>query len=325
MKKSTVLLMALMLGVLLMGGCTSKDNDDAKSKENPFEDYESEATVEGTSQEKIAVSCNVAEAPENMTFEYNGKPIEFDYVFESDGNCEMGLAIFINGYIQQFTVDSKKTQLHKEKLKDNQTSQFSIKLSPNTGKKGENMQLIFANIFNPKIIHLSGGINTFGNNHNVFQPMPWTIKMNADAKETDKKVKNNYKEIPLTKEELDGFITVDKDGNRRNKLDQGMEFVMNYGKEQRPVVSIKKDKSIKYTLLGNFPGKYRVSFFGDFKHIKINGGYYTDIDVKNDNKYEIDIPLKENNLDKYDNFYGIAVPINNNNGLIKSHSIYMGD
>ncbi|MCC8073469.1 MAG: hypothetical protein LIO62_05025 [Clostridiales bacterium] len=319
MKKEICILLAVISIFSLFFGCSKDDIEmDDNVDDNVFENY-SEAD-NSSSQDTIYIDSGVVDY-ENVNFEYNGKPLEFDYKFNCSADCEMGLQLFVNGILQQFTVDNQEYSLYKVNCRADTDEIFHISFSPDNGKKGESSSLIFANIYNPEIIELKGDVNTFGNFQKISQPMPWGIKMNVDATQKEFAISNdsnNYDEHKFTEEELNEFIKIKDDGTKINTLDEAMYFDTSKDTEK---ISKSDEKILTFNLKGNLEGKYRISLYGDFEKISICGSDYIDIDVKKNTQYSIRVPIEE--IENCKNVYAVAVALDNSQGLIKSSSYYI--
>lgn len=314
MKKATSILLCLIIVTLLFSACT-KSNNSSTQETNPFENYNSNSN--SSEQNTVYIDSGVV-GNENMQFEYNGKEIEFDYRYNSSEDCEMGLQLFVNGILQEFYVNNEKFTVYKTECKANTDNVFHVSFTPNTGKKGETASLIFANIYNPEIIELNNTVNTFGNNHKISQPMPWGIKMNKDSTTTEPNISKSYKEHKFTQEELNEFTKTLNDGTKASKLDNFMKFEIS---KDINIISLSDEKSVVFDLYGNFEGTYRISLYGDFKKIDINGNDYLDINVKKNTKYSIKVDTKD--FSDYKNIYAVAVSLDNTEGLVKSDTYFI--
>lgn len=316
MKNAYKLFIIPFLIALMLVGCNKVDNDTNLTDTDPFESYNQ---IEANDfEESIAISSEVV-GFEGACFEYNGKPIEFDYKFNASDNCEMGLQLFVNGIVQPFVVDKKEYTLFKIDCGKNEDTVFRISFEPNNGVIGETSSLIFANIFNPEIICFSSSTNNFGNNHNISQPLPWGIKMNASPKNSlNQNINSNCSSRKLTKEELKAFERKKPDGSIENKLDNSIILSAN---KDDSIINTTKEKSLELELYGNITGTYRISLYGDFDRIDINGSDYVDVKVEKNTKYSIIIDTKD--LVNYKNVYAVAVALDNSEGLLKSASYYI--
>lgn len=314
MKKATSIILCLLTVTLIFSACT-KNNNSNVDEADPFADYNSNS--ESTVQNTIYIDSGVV-GNDNMSFEYNGNEIEFDYRYNCSEDCEMGLQLFVNGILQEFSVNNDEFTVYKTKCKANSDNIFHISFTPNTGKKGETVSLIFANIYNPKIIELNGSVNSFGNNHRISQPMPWGIKMNKDSSNTKFNISNSYDEHKFTKEELDEFSKTLEDGTKVSKLDNFMKFDIS---KDVNIISVSNEKNVVFDLYGNFEGTYRISLYGDFQKIDINRNDYLDIVVKKNTKYSVKVDTE--NLSNYKNIYAVAVALDNTEGLVKSDTYYI--
>ena len=321
--KVIVLLLLITTTCILTIGCSDRINQVESKLENPFDEYNGKESDQ-TRYEHITVESSVVDAPESMMFEYNGQPIIFQYQMESDGLCEMGLMLFINVIQQPFSVYGEEKNVHKVNLTPNKKEIFPVEFTPVVGENGEEVKLIFANIFNPEVITFKGNINTFGNNQNIFQALPWSIKMNKSIPSNGIKIGNEYSVESFSEEERESFVRVDESGNRIDKLKLCMSFKRKVDNlEDLSILNLHNDKTVQFELYGNFPGRYRVSLFGDLEHIPINGYDYIDVKVSGEKKYVINIPVNENQLDKYENIFATAVSLDNIQGLLRSNSIYV--
>lgn len=314
MKKISKFILILLTIAMLFSACTTYKAEN-ETDENPFEDYN--VSEKNNNNDSIYIDSGVVGFDKD-NFEYNGKPIEFDYKFYSNKNCEMGLELYVNGILQEFTVDNNKYSLYKTKCKENEDNIFHVSFVPNVGKKGDNLSLIFANVYNPEIIEYKDENNTFGNNQKISQPQPWGIKMNSDSNNKKFNISTSYKEHSFTNEELKEFTKILKDGTKENTLDQFMRFSTS---KEFETISLSKEKTITFELYGNLEGKYRISLYGDFEKTHINKSDYIDIDVKKNTKYSIEVNTSD--LKNYKNVYAVAVSLDNTEGIIKSPSYFI--
>ncbi len=315
MKKIICILLAMFSIATLFFGCAKNDTEMNTTNRDVFENYS--RADNNTEQETIYIDSGVVDY-DNVDFEYNGQPLEFDYKYNSTADCEMGLQLFVNGILQEFTVNNEKFDLYKINCKANKDEIFHVSFTPNNGNKGETTSLIFANIYNPEIIEFEGTLNTFGNYHKISQPMPWGIKMNVDAIQKSFTISSNYDEHKFTQEELNEFIRINEDGSKTNILDERIFFDTSKDIQR---ISKNNEKTVTFNLNGNLEGKYRISLYCDFEQVNINGSDYIDINVKNNTQYSISIPIKE--IENYKNVYAVAVALDNSEGLIKSSSYYI--
>jgi len=315
MKKFICILLAILSISTLLFGCSKNNVRNDTTDDNVFENYND--VNSNTEQEAIYIDSGIVDY-ENVNLEYNGKPIEFDYKYNSSANCEMGLQLFVNGILQKFSVDGENYNLYKVNCKSNKDEIFHVSFTPNNGTKGETASLIFANIYNPEIIEFKGEVNTFGNYHKISQSMPWGIKMKEDVDAGNFKISSAYEKHKFTKEELNKFIRTNVDGSKTNILNEKMFFDTSKDIER---ISKNNDKTVTFNLYGNLVGKYRISLYGDFEQININSYNYIDIEVQKNTQYSVSFPIEM--IERYKNIYAVAVSLDNTEGLIKSNSYYV--
>lgn len=288
----------------------------------------------GTAIERAPGSSNyitsdvVTPNPENMTLTYTGGPVLVTYRFQCEKPCTMGLMIYVNGILQPYTVLStgKETTMHTVDMGENDTQQFQLEFTPVCGKSGDELVVIFANVYNAKVMELAGDVNTFGNNHKISQPQPWTLKLNADSPNNVFDISDDFKTKEFSAEDKSNFIRTDRDGNRRDQLDNCCYIEIRQKGEvlsSQVVMNQSTDNNLELYIYGNLTGKYRVSIYGDFARIPINGHDYIEVDVKKGEYTVIPFVLTADDADKYKNIFAVLAPMEFKNALSKSPSIYV--
>lgn len=269
----------------------------------------------------------IAPNPENMTLTYNGSPISVTYQFQCEKPCIMGLMIFVNGILQPYTVIStgEETTMHTVEMGEKDTRQFQFEFTPVSGKSGDELVVVFANVYNAKVMELSGDINTFGNNHKISQPQPWTLKLNSDSENKNYNISNDFTIKEFSDEDKSNFIKTDINGNRRDQLDNccNIEIRQNGILLDSPAtMSQSSENNLEFYIYGNLTGKYRISLYGDFSRIPINGYDYIEVDVQK-GKYTV-VPFAFSaDAKEYKNVFAILAPAEFENSLSKSPSIYI--
>lgn len=331
----SIVIMACIVGIFLIFNNkvvdkknTSQTLTTLSQNQDPFLPGDSKTNARISGSSNYVSSEVVSPDPESMLLTYNGEPIQIEYQFTCEKSCTMGLMIFVNGILQPYRVVSEidTTTMHTVEMGDRDTKRFKFEFTPVCGEKNDRLVVIFANIYNAKVMELSGDINTFGNNQKISQPLPWTLVLNEDSEKKNFKISTEYKNQPISTKEMSEFIRVDNDGNRRNLLDNVCNVEIkkeNILLSGRVSFSTQNTNSLNVYLFGNMTGKYKLSLYGDFKPLLINGYDYIEVDIRK-NEYSI-IPFSYSSEDvaKYKNMFAILAPMDFKNELEKSPSIYI--
>lgn len=306
----------------------SQENSSLSSSEqDPFREN-------GTDIERAPGSSNYITAdvitpnPENMTLTYNGSPVLVTYQFQCEKPCTMGLMIFVNGILQPYTVVStgEETTMHTVEMSEKDTQQFQFEFTPVCGKSGDELVVIFANVYNAKVMELSGDVNTFGNNHKISQPQSWTLELNADSENMAFGISNDFKTKEFSAEDKSNFIKTDLNGNRRDQLDNCCYIEIRQNGvllDSQASMSQSFGNNLELYIYGNLTGKYRISLYGDFSRIPINGYDYIEVDIKKGEYTVVPFVFSADDVKKYKNVFAILAPMEFENSLSKSPSIYI--
>lgn len=340
MNKKTISILSIFLVIIVAIGFWSfalnnskkeplhspQSSTNSVTKEDPFKLNNDDDNIKAPGSSNSITASIVTSTPEDMTIVYDGKPIALEYEFTSEKPCILGLMIYINGFLQPYTVKpEQETTMHTVQLGSNDTQRFKFEFTPMCGTAGEELVVVFANVYNAKVIELSNSVNTFGNNQNISQSMPWKLKLNSNSLNIKIKTSTLYDIKEFSNKDKEKFIKVDREGNRRNLLDDRCPLeIRNNGEILNGKFIFKKDKPTELSIYvyGNYTGKYRVSLYGDFQKNPINGYDYIDIDVKKDAYTIIPLTIDFEAL-KIKNLYAISAPLEFKNFLEKSPSVYI--
>lgn len=92
---------------------------------------------------------------------------------------------------------------------------------------------------------------------------------------------------------------------------------------------IQQDEVLEIRAYGNLTGKYRISLYGDFQQIPINGYEYIEVDVKKDEYVSIPLTICLEEIVPYKNMFAVIAPVaavsesNTYTELSKSDSLYL--
>lgn len=297
-------------------------------EQDPFMSNDSETIARAPGSSNYVSADVVSPTPKNMLLTYNGKPIQIEYQFMCEKACTMGLMIFVNGMLQPYKVVTSGdiTTMHTVEMSDQDTKRFKLEFTPVCGEKNDKLVVIFANVYNAKVMELSGNINTFGNNQKISQPLPWTLILNEDCEQNDFEISTEYKKQVMTTKEKSEFIKIDNDGNRRNLLDNACVVEIrkkNMLLSGKVAFSTQDTNNLNIYIYGNMTGKYRLSLYGDFKQLPINGCDYVEVDIYKNEYAIVPFTYDAKFIAQYKNLFAILAPMDFKNGLEKSASIYI--
>lgn len=322
---------AVLIAAVIGFKLHSNQNKNLQSEESflsgdPFET--SGSLANGLSGSNYVSAQVVSPNAESMLLTYAGEPITVTYEFYSEHPCNMGLMIFVNGKLQPYTVSGKdkETTMYTVDLKENETKQFSFEFVPVCGEQGDELPLVFANVYNPEVIEFNTDVNTFGNNQKISQPLPWTLKFEESVPNTKTQISVNYKIKEFSVEDKNNFISQNSNGTVFNKLDNRcFAEIRKNSSEIITSISTNDLSENKYQIYmyGNLTGKYYLSLYGDFQQIPLNGSDYIQVEVKRDDYSVVDIDFSQTDISKYKNVFAVLAPAEFDSELAKTQSIYI--
>lgn len=291
--------------------------------EDPFKETGSAYKLYGN---KNAVGGGI-KTPDS--FVYDGKPLELEYFFDAEKPCVMGLMIFVDGMLQPYIVEDeeKETTMHTVELGEKDEKSFKVRFTPLTGEKGDELEIYTVNVYNALVLELKGDINTFGNWQKATQANPRIIKFNKSVPKSDVAISKNYFSVPMSAEEIKSYTRTESDGTTSSKLfdceteiRKGGEILC--GKAMLDSESLSDTKIYVY---GKVPGRYRVSLYGDFNKLKINGADYVEVEVKKDEYAVIKLTEADSEVLNYKNIFAVSAPVDCSSSVSKSSSLYITD
>lgn len=278
------------------------------SEQKHFEAVSEVGTEQAELKQEETFTLNsgiVGEYPDS-TFVYDGAPIKIKYRWDAEGKFQMGLKVYLNGIEQRYSVNGTETNMHVEDM-DSNTKEFELEFTPNVGEKGENLEVLFANVFEPKILKISEeGFLKFGHQQSISSPMLWYVRMESDG---IKAASNIFEKLPSTKlseEEKQAYMDKDNFGNTRNHLDvQEIKFFQDDSEISNGIIDSTKPLTIR--ILGGREGAYRVSVHKNFNVCAIDQKSY--FDIVSDKESYTDIVIPKNEFKSGDNVYVMSISV----------------
>lgn len=265
--------------------------------DNPF------AIGGGSDTIMLSYKFGLVDFPEKCT--YSGEPIEFDMYYQNGSfDVETGFLIFVDGIPQEYCVNDKDESsfMHKFNLEAGERRVTKISFVPNTGEKGDELNLQFASILEPSYITEQN--ENYGNNHRLLELTPSALAFEADSPKTD------FSEYCIEKNEL-----IDDDIINRYSLTSASaadtHTLMLYDSFGDVDIFSKDSGSILLTLedFGGEGAQYRTTIFIDNNPVKIDNNFdYADYFIKEGNYIRQEIKIPVNNSTEKHSIYAISVP-----------------
>lgn len=314
-------------GVQVLGGISSDYNESkiedpfiTSKPENPFtpESNENEESKPGdefdsATQQTMEKSVGSYMATINNgqnTLIYDGSemsvPIEIKARENNKYDIKVGLAVYINGLLQDITIDGETTEMFiSNSLKANEITSFELKLNPavtEDASEESSLPIHFVTYLNPDYVP-SETAPSFGNAHHSFLTpnMILQLKQKPD-KILDIKVSEKAEKMILTEKIMEDY------GIRNEKTSVYFEGVAG---NKNGVYKLNNGK-LDYTLntYWNRPegGKYRISFYKNNKLMTFDGGK-SYVEFVNDAGYFYKFtPHFDEEIKRGDFIYALAIP-----------------
>lgn len=261
----------------------------------------------GSETTMLGYKFGLIDFPENCT--YSGKSIEFNMYYQNGSfEVETGFLIFVNGIPQTYFINGQgeSSIMHKFDLAAGERQVVHISFDPNTGKKGDVMNLQFASILEPS--YITDQNENYGNNHRLLELTPSTLTFETDSNGQD------FSGYSIEKNEL-----IDYEITNRYSLTSASaadtHTLRLYDTFADVDIFSKDNGSVLLTLedFGGVSAEYRTTIFIDNDPIKIESSYdYTDYYLKEGNYIRQKIKIAVNNSTEKHSVYAISVPIDTN-------------
>lgn len=321
--KGRVLFVCMAMFFLI--GCSTKASNEKKETSEVFDAFdtmENDEEQQKSESSSIEIHSQVVGEYKDCNFIYEGKPIEFDYSWTADGECEMGLQIFIDGVLQEYEVAGKKTTMEKRMLSEGEEI-FHISLEPMLGEKGDKLSLLFLNVYQPEVIEKNEqGYVMVENKQKMSSLMYWWITMNQTSKVREEQPKKgSFYTREITKEEQENFLKKDSFGNVKNELEYLQIFAMTDHEKIENFMIDGTNETIEFEMIGGKSQRYIVSFYVDFLPISVNGSVYHEVNMQKGKAALVEINKSELRGGK--NLYALAIPLDGDEFWVKSSSYYL--
>ena len=149
--------------------------------------------------------------------EYSGNPIVLNYKLDNSGKkVSLGLFIAINGILQNYKINGELAKMHTISAEENEAKTVQIEFSPNIGKRGEEYNINFFTILEPKKIVKS--LKDYINQHSINQLLTKKIIFLESVDGVESTFIENIKIEQMNEQDKEPYI-IENNGDVNSKLD----------------------------------------------------------------------------------------------------------
>lgn len=285
-----MLVISVFIFVLISSGCINNSSD--TNNLNPFGEIDDNNTM--IASEYGHSPCN---APEDVTYYYQGNVLNIPYTFYGGRvNSEVGLLVFIDGIVQQYTIDDSEHEKYDYmktfNIPINSEETYILNIIPNSGKSGDILKLNFVCIDFPNLSKLETPSVEL---QNASATISWKLLYLEDA----------YILPSLSQKEFRGKTISNAIENY--PVDGGKEE-FNSGLEESNITSEDANKTLTFIANeGENTGHYKTTIFVDNKPTIIDNNSFIEYKVNKDERLIYEIEIDHNSSDDASIFYAISI------------------
>ena len=233
------------------------------------------------------------------TITYDSEYLEIPFVYFNEGNAlQVGLLVFINGIPQIYSVDDLEFEnYHIFDIGEKKTKEITLKIKPNIGKTGDNLNLNFVSVLNPNPVK---SLTEYRFNHSLNQPMGTNLEYLIDSTSSYIETQNVAVKESISKEDMKRY----KDESTKpvsNLLDNNV-VVEAYQDDTLKNDVLKRDENTKVKVAG-YSGDYILYKVYDGINVDPNGIY---VSAKKETYDVVDIGELPDDIK---NIYFMIVPV----------------
>lgn len=311
----------LLIFVFTLGLCSC----DNSTNNNKREDSDADRSGSSYSGEQIKTTILygiTSPNPEKRVLEYNGEPIGIKFNAQNGPtNAEWGLRIYVDGYLQPFTVEDKQYDLYCFELNDHETIDIDLSFIPVVGDAGDELTVNFILYLNPSYVLHDEDYVGYDNNHKITQLLPWKLIINNSVEKQviQNSTHQSFSEIPdKIKNDLSNQFD---ENNQPIDLLKVNTFVEQFQSDENYNTLSVHNSSFKTYVQGYGKAeKYRLSLYVNHELVNaFDGKPYCIFEIKDNlmTKVETNVTYNFTNEDNF--VYIIAVPIS------EEYNVYSSD
>lgn len=273
-----------------------------------------------------------------LPYAYDGGEFILDYQFTSEGKLDnIGFLLFLDGKPQAYKVNDTGAEyeyLHCFRLSEQHEERFSFVFTPDTGKKGDTLNMTIISITNPAFQPDMQETSSYGWYQKHLERV-LKLHFNEDAPDsggTHGACGDVFREVRVTEEKItSSFIENELIKNGWNNasmdtLDDGVYSTISYDGElayDNINLTGKDTLTVRYTLCGTAGARYGISFFLDHRPILLDGAVSCDVTLGKGNVWIVEAVIDVSKLQGFNTFYAVAAAAGDDNVTIKTDSILL--
>ncbi|GAB6989712.1 hypothetical protein JCM16418A_17620 [Paenibacillus pini] len=327
-RSKLALLLAIMM--ILAVGCSNKGSDNMENTtsneiiKNPFEENTPNTMVLGNISHGFT-NPQLDEKGIILPLQYNGSELKVDYSVKASGKAKnVGFLVFVDGKPQPYKFNSSEAPyeyMHIFELEgDDQDTPLSFIFTPVTGKKGDNLHVSIASVYNPGFIPDMKATTSFGGYQTTLESGRSLIfNKNAEALNVSsiphQEILSNVRisTEPITQELLDKHSVMEKvDMATLDKKVYSDLYVD--GSLRQDNLQIKKSGTLhlSFKLFGHPGIRYRSTIYINHSALSTKNAvsFETKLTKGNIAIIEADIDLEK--LENFNTLYIVSIPVNAN-------------
>ena len=340
--RKRILSLVMICGLLFTTTACGKYNiEDGKAppqntEENPFKESEEDGSLGFLSHEEV--NPTRADDQSVLPYEYHGGEFTLDYQFTSEGKLDnIGFLLFLDGKPQAYKVNDTRAEyeyLHCFQTSEKHEEKFSFVFTPNTGKKGETLNITILSITNPAFQPDMKETSSYGWYHRHLERV-LKLHFNEDAPDSDifyGESENIFRDVSVAEEKITSAFIENElvkngwNGITMDTLDSGVYSTISYDGElvyDNINLTNKDTLTVRYTICGMPGTRYGISFFLNHKPISFEGAVSCDVKLSKGNVWIIEATIDTAKLDGFNTFYATAVAADGNSVTSKTGSILL--
>lgn len=311
----------------LLSAVTACKNDNAAdgntapppdAEENPFAGLEENGVLGALSHRET--NPVRAEDQSVLPYEYHGGEFTLDYQFTTEGKLDnIGFLLFLDGKPQAYKVNDTGAEyeyLHCFQTADQHTENVSFVFTPNTGKKGDTLQLTVMSITNPDFQPDMKETSSYGWHHKPLENA-LALHFNEDAPDSIYgETETVFRNVSITEEKVSSSFIENElakygwNGVTMETLDNGIYTTISYNGEltyDNINLTNQDTLTVRYTICGTAGIRYGVSFFLNHKPVLFDQMISYDIALSKGNVQIIEAVIDTSQLNGFHTFYATAV------------------
>ena len=329
--RKRLLLVVIICGLLFtVTACGNYDIEDEgttvpqNTEENPFTQSEEEGSLGALSHGETNPARD--DAQNVLPYEYNGGEFILDYQFATEGKLtNVGFLLFLDGKPQVYKINDTGAEyeyLHSFQTSDKHEEKFSFVFTPNTGKKGDTLNITVVSITNPDFRPDMEETSSYGWYH---KPLERVLKLhfNEDAPDSDPiygEMENIFSNVSVAEEKVTSSFIENEivkngwNGVTMDTLDNGIYSTISYDGElvyDNINLTDKNTLTVCYTICGTAGMRYGITFFLNHKPISSDEMISYDASLSKGNVWVIEATIDTSKLDGFNTFYAVAVAASN--------------